>query len=46
LLKERFASTDIKMVKHDVEPFIIKTESLEIWSNDYFLQLSDMIKLE
>ncbi|MDD4637379.1 MAG: nucleotidyl transferase AbiEii/AbiGii toxin family protein [Bacteroidales bacterium] len=46
LLKERLASTDIKMVKHDVEPFIKNPASLEIWSNDYFLQLADRIKLE
>ena len=46
LLKERLVSTDIKMVKQDVEPFIKNTDSLEIWSNDYFLQLADMIKLE
>lgn len=44
LLKGRLASTDIKMVKQDVEPFIKNTESLEIWSNDYFLQLADMIR--
>ena len=46
LLKERLASTDIKMVKQDVEPFIKNTENLEIWSNDYFLQLANMIKFE
>ena len=46
LLKERLISTDIKMVKRDVEPFIRNTDSLEIWSNDYFLQLADMIRLE
>lgn len=46
LLKERLASTDIKMVKRDVEPFIKNTESLEIWSNDYFLQLANMVKFE
>jgi predicted nucleotidyltransferase component of viral defense system len=46
LLKERLISTDIKMVKQDVEPFIKNTDSLEIWSNDYFLQLADMIKLK
>ena len=32
------------MVKQDVEPFIKNTEKLEIWSNDYFLQLANMIK--
>lgn len=45
-LKERLASTDIEMVKRDVLPFIKNTEELEIWSNDYFLQLADMIKYE
>ena len=30
LLKKRLASTDIKMVKQDVEPFIKNTENLEI----------------
>ena len=46
LLKKRLASTDIKMVKQDVEPFIKNTENLEIWSNDYFLQLANIIKFE
>ena len=46
LLKKRLASTDIKMVKQDVEPFIKNTDTLEIWSNDYFLQLANIIKFE
>lgn len=45
-LKERFASTDIRMVRQDVEPFIKNSESLEIWSNDYFLQLADMVAFQ
>jgi hypothetical protein len=45
-LKERLATTDIEMVKEDVVRFIKNTEELEIWSNDYFLQLADMIKFE
>lgn len=45
-LKERLAKTDIEMVKRDVLPFIKNSEELEIWSNDYFLQLADMIKFE
>jgi len=44
LLKERLSTTDIKMVKQDVEPFIKHQEGLEIWSNEYFLQLADLIK--
>lgn len=43
-LKERLATTDINMVKRDVEPFIKNRKELDIWSNEYFLQLADMIK--
>jgi Domain of unknown function (DUF1814). len=45
-LKERLANTDIGMVKEDVLRFIINPNELEIWSNDYFLQLADMIKFK
>lgn len=44
LLKERLASTDIKTVKRDVEPFMKDVDALNIWSNDYFLQLADHIR--
>ena len=30
----------------DILPFIKHTEELEIWSNDYFLQLVDMIRFK
>lgn len=43
VLKERLAHTDIKMVKQDVEPFVRNRQSLDIWSNDYFLLLADKI---
>jgi hypothetical protein len=45
-LKERLATTDINMVKDDVIRFLKNQDELEIWSNDYFLQLADMIKFE
>lgn len=45
-LKERLATTDIEMVKRDVIPFVREPRELDIWSNDYFLQLSDMIKFQ
>lgn len=45
-LKERLASTDIRMVKQDVEPFIKNYDSMEIWSNEYFVQLADMVVFE
>ena len=46
LLKERLASTNIDLLKQDVEPFVKNSESFEIWSNDYFLQLADMMLFE
>lgn len=44
LLRQRLASTDINMVKADVAPFIRHPKELDIWSNDYFLQLANMIR--
>ena len=43
-LKERIATTDIEKVKADVNDFIINPRELEIWSNDYFLQIADMVR--
>lgn len=45
-LKQRLSSADINQVKSDVLPFIKNTKELEIWSNEYFLQLMDMIKID
>ncbi len=45
-LKERLATADIQQVKADVLPFVKNPKELDIWSNDYFLQLADMIKFE
>ncbi len=44
-LRERLGGTDIELVKKDVLPFINDPHELDIWSNDYFLQLADKIKL-
>ena len=46
MLKERFAKADIKQVKEDVLPFIENVHELDIWSNEYFIQLCDMIIFE
>lgn len=46
MLKERLATTDIRQVKADVMPFVRNPHDLDIWSNDYFLQLADMVKYE
>lgn len=43
-LRERLGGTDIELVKKDVLPFINDPHELDIWSNDYFLQLADKIK--
>jgi hypothetical protein len=45
-LNNRLAATDINQVKADVLPFLNNPRDLEIWSNDYFLQLASMIKIK
>ena len=42
-LKERISTTNIEDVKTDVRSFVINPGELDVWSNDYFLQLADMI---
>ncbi len=44
-LIERLSTTDIELVKNDVLPFIKNPKELDIWSNDYFVRLSEMMKL-
>ncbi|MFW6327104.1 MAG: nucleotidyl transferase AbiEii/AbiGii toxin family protein [Bacteroidota bacterium] len=44
LLKDRIRKTNIEMVKADVLPFIEDPDTLSIWSSDYFMQLTDMIR--
>lgn len=45
-LKERLRTTDIKQVKDDVLPFVRNSKELDIWSNDYFVQLAEMARVE
>ena len=42
-LREKLANTDIERVKDDVIGFVDNPHELDIWSNDYFLQLADRI---
>ncbi len=44
-LKKRLAASDINQVKADVLPFLNNPHELDIWSNDYFLRLADMIRI-
>lgn len=46
LLRQRLTRTNINMVKADVLPFIRQPEELDIWSNEYFLQLANMINFD
>ena len=43
-LKERLATADISQVKSDVLPFIRDQKELDLWSNDFFLQVADLIR--
>ncbi len=43
-LKERLTTADINQVKADVMPFVRNPKELDIWSNDYFLQLAEMLQ--
>ena len=43
LLREKLASADIELVKQVVTGFIDDPRTLDVWSNEYFLQLADMI---
>lgn len=46
MLKDKLATTNINQVKQDVMPFLKNPNELNIWSNEYFLQLSQMIEWE
>lgn len=45
-LRGRLGRADISRVKEDVLPFLNNPGELNIWSNDYFLQLADMMKID
>ena len=45
-LIERLSTADIKQVKEDVLPFVRNPKELDLWSNDYFVQLADIVRIE
>lgn len=45
-LKEKLLSSNMNQVKSDVLPFVKNPRELDIWSNDYFVQLADIMKFE
>ena len=40
-LREKLSTTNIEQVKEDVIGFVDNPHELDIWSNDYFLQLAE-----
>ena len=45
-LNERLATSDINQVKADVLPFVRSPKELNIWSNDYFIELAKLLKFD
>lgn len=45
-LRNKLAAADIALVKQDVMGYVESPRELDFWSNDYFLQLADMIRFE
>ena len=44
-LIERLSTADMKQVKEDLLPFVRNPKELDIWSNDYFVQLAEMVRI-
>ncbi len=45
LLAERFDTIDYEQAKEDVRPFIKDTQSLKLWSADFFKQITEQLLL-
>lgn len=45
LLLERLQTTNIDQVKADVEHFVLNRQELDIWSNDYFVQVAHLMQV-
>lgn len=41
MLIEHFQNVDIKSAKSDVLPFIVNTDKVSIWSNDFFIKITN-----
>ena len=44
ILRERFDKIDFSQARKDVEPFIRDTSVLDIWSTEFFKQITDELK--
>ena len=45
MMKERIEKTNMEAVKSEVRPFLKNPKEMDIWNQDYFLQLVDRIRL-
>ena len=45
MLKNRFDSIDFLQARKDVEPFIRDTSVLDIWSSEFFKQITEGLKV-
>lgn len=46
LLHKRFESIDFEKAKADIRPFIKDTQEIEIWSADFFKQITEKLSVE
>jgi predicted nucleotidyltransferase component of viral defense system len=46
MLVERFEKVDYEQAKHDVEPFIKSAQSLDIWSAEFFADITKSLRSE
>lgn len=44
MLIEKFSTIDFKQAKEDVQPFIKDSTKLDLWSKDFFIQITDNLK--
>ncbi|MBP5274817.1 MAG: nucleotidyl transferase AbiEii/AbiGii toxin family protein [Abditibacteriota bacterium] len=44
LLRARFGSIDYSAAKEDVRPFVRNAAALEVWSADFFMQITDNLR--
>ena len=46
LLRQRVRHLDIAEIREEVAPFVRDQRSLEVWSQDFFLQVIDRIEAD
>jgi hypothetical protein len=45
IIQERIATVDLKQAKNDVLPFIKNPKDLDVWSQDFFSQITENIEV-